>query len=144
MATEKSPEKKGAGGSPVRKRSEPARPPAKKRTVRGKARPMVRRPGCVLIDGQGSCPEWAHLLADYPMIDSVQREDFPEHGASFAYLAHFYRTSSGAEECSRAQKEFRKFFRAIGYKYDYSGDYESRWFEGVGVKICDIRTGNQE
>lgn len=93
------------------------------------------QPRCILIDGQGSCPEWDIHLARYPMIDSVQREDFPEHGASFAYLAHFYRTPDPAGECARAEKEFRKFFRAIGYKYDYSGDYESRWFEGVGVKI---------
>jgi hypothetical protein len=69
------------------------------------------------------------------MIDSVQREDFPEHGASFAYLAHFYRTAHTAEESSRAQEEFEDFFRAIGYTYDYSGNFESRWFEGIGVRI---------
>ena len=92
-------------------------------------------PECVMIAGDGSCPEWEQLLVQYPMIDSVQREDFPEHGASFTYLAHFYRTEDPAEEGSRAQEEFERFFRAIGYEYDYAGNYEYRWFEGVGVKI---------
>lgn len=71
----------------------------------------------------------------YPMIDSVQREDFPEHGASFTYLAHFYRTGDLAEEGSRATEEFKNFFRAIGYEFDTAKNYESRWFEGIGVKI---------
>lgn len=71
----------------------------------------------------------------YPMIDSVQREDFPDHGVSFTYLAHFYRTPQMAEESARAQKEFEDFFRAIGYRYDFSGNFESRWFEGIGVQI---------
>jgi len=93
----------------------------------------VTKPECILIDGQGSCPEWEELLVQYPMIDSVQREDFPEHGVSFAYLAHFYRTGNTAEEGSRAQTEFEDFFKTIGYTYDYSGNYESRWFEGIGV-----------
>lgn len=57
------------------------------------------------------------------MIDSVQREDLPEHGASFACLAHFYRTGNTAEESSHAQEEFEDFFRAIGYTYDYSGNF---------------------
>jgi len=65
----------------------------------------------------------------------VQREDFPDHGASFAYVAHFYRTGNTADESSRAQKEFEDFFRDIGYEYDSSGNFESRWFEGVGVQI---------
>lgn len=92
-------------------------------------------PECVLIAGEGSCPEWHDILARYPMIDSVQREDFPEHGASFAYLAHFYRSENTTEESARAQKEFEEFFQAIGYRYDSAGNYESRWFEGVGIKI---------
>jgi len=69
------------------------------------------------------------------MIDSVQREDFPDQGASFAYLAHFYRTGNTAEESSRAQEEFLAFFQAIGYSYNYSGNFESRWFEGIGMQI---------
>lgn len=107
------------------------------RAPRKKAGPTapVIRPECILIDGQGSCPEWEELLVRYPMIDSVQREDFPEHGVSFAYLAHFYRTGNTAEEGLSAQKEFEDFFKTIGYKYDYSGNYESRWFEGIGVHI---------
>ena len=109
----------------------------KKRTSRKKTVPAAPfpRPECILIDGRGSCPEWEELLRAYPMIDSVQREDFPEHGASFAYLAHFYRTGNTAEEGRRVQKEFEDFFRAIGYTYDYSGNFESRWFEGIGVHI---------
>lgn len=104
------------------------------RTKKGPAAP-VTNPECILIDGQGSCPEWEDLLKKYPMIDSVQREDFPDHGASFTYLAHFYRTSNTAEESSRAQEEFLDFFRAIGYTYNYSGNFESRWFEGIGMHI---------
>ena len=110
--------------------------PVKKRLARrktGQAAP-VARPECHFIAGQGSCPEWQGLLSQFPMIDSVQREDFPEHGASFAYLAHFYRTGNIAEENSCAQEEFEDFFRAIGYEYDYAGNFESRWFEGIGVK----------
>jgi hypothetical protein len=91
------------------------------------------KPECILIDGKGSCTEWEGLLVHYPMIDSIQREDFPDHGASFVYLAHFYHTCKTAEESSRAQKEFEDFFRAIGYTYTYSGNFESRWFEGIGV-----------
>jgi hypothetical protein len=106
--------------------------PSRKKT--GPAAP-VARPECLLIKGKGSCPEWEELLLQYPMIDSVQREDFPDHGASFAYLAHFYRSGNTAEESSRAQKEFEDFLREIGYKYDYSGNFESRWYEGIGVQI---------
>jgi hypothetical protein len=69
------------------------------------------------------------------MIDSVQREDFPDNGASFAYLAHFYRSGDTAEEGARAQKEFEDFFRAIGYTFDHAGDFESRWYEGIAVQI---------
>jgi hypothetical protein len=119
------------------KKKQPAAHPTKKRPTGKKTVPAspVAPPECILIEGQGSCPEWEELLVQYPMIDSVQREDFPEHGVSFAYLAHFYRTGNSAEESSRAQKEFEDFFRAIGYTYDYSGNYESRWFEGIGVHI---------
>lgn len=135
------PEDAPPGDHPVTNRSpkqkQHAAEQTKKRASRKKTGPAapVTRPECILIDGQGSCPEWEELLLQYPMIDSVQREDFPDHGASFAYLAHFYRTVNTAEESSRAQKEFEDFFRAIGYKYDYSGNFESRWFEGIGVQI---------
>ena len=125
-ATDRSPKRKQHDTPETQKK------PSRKKT--GPAAPFIR-PECILIDGQGSCPEWEDLLRAYPMIDSVQREDFPEHAASFVYLAHFYRTTSTAEESSRAQKEFEDFFRAIGYKYDYSGNFDSRWFEGIGVHI---------
>jgi hypothetical protein len=119
------------------KRKQHAGRQTKKSSSRKKKVPAApeTRPECILIKGWGSCPEWEELLKQYPMIDSVQREDFPDHGASFAYLAHFYRTGNTAEESSRAQKEFEDFFRAVGYKYDYSGNFESRWFEGIGVQI---------
>ena len=116
--------KKGAGTKIPKK-------PARKKT--GPAAP-VTVPECIIIDGEGSCPQWHELLGHYPMIDSIQREDFPDHGASFVYLAHFYRTNNTAEEGSRAQQEFEDFFKAIGYEYDYAGNFESRWFEGIGVK----------
>ena len=119
------------------KRKQHAGKQTKKRSSRKKTVPAapVTTPECLIIAGQGSCPEWQELLLQYPMIDSVQREDFPDHGASFTYLAHFYRTRNTAEESSRAQEEFEDFFRAIGYKYDYAGNFESRWFEGIGVQI---------
>jgi hypothetical protein len=108
-----------------------------KRPSRKKTKPAapVASPECIMIAGEGSCPEWQELLVQYPMIDSVQREDFPDHCVSFTYLAHFYRTDNPAEEGSRAQEEFERFFRVIGYEYDYAGNFESRWFEGIGVKI---------
>jgi len=96
---------------------------------------QIAKPGCVIVGGKGSCAEWEGLLAGYPMIDSVQREDFPEHGASFVYLAHLYRGGDVPEEGSRAQREFEDFFRAIGYEYRSSGNYESRWYEGIGVHV---------
>lgn len=105
--------------------------PARKKTV--PAAP-VTVPECIIIGGEGSCPQWHELLGHYPMIDSIQREDFPDHGASFVYLAHFYRTDNTAEEGSLAQEEFEDFFSEIGYEYDYAGNFESRWFEGIGVK----------
>jgi len=106
--------------------------PERKKTV--PAAP-VTRPECLIIGGQGSCPEWHELLGHYPMIDSIQREDFPDHGASFVYLAHYYRTDNTAEEGSQAQEVFEGFFAEIGYTYDYSGNFDSRWFEGIGIKI---------
>lgn len=119
------------------KRKERAGEQTKKRAIRKKTGPAapVPRPECIIIGGQGSCPEWHDILVQYPMIDSVQREDFADHGASFVYLAHFYRTGNTAEESSRAQEEFGDFFRAIRYTYDYAGNFESRWFEGIGVQI---------
>ncbi|MDD1682804.1 MAG: hypothetical protein LUO98_03110 [Methanoregula sp.] len=119
-----------------RKRKQRAVSQTTKRLFRKKTAPAstVSRPECIFIAGEGSCPEWQDLLAQYPMIDSVQREDFPDHGASFTYLAHFYRTDNPADEGSRALEEFRRFFLAIGYEYDSAEDFESRWFEGIGVK----------
>ena len=69
------------------------------------------------------------------MIHSLQREDFPDHGVSFVYVAHFYRKKNNAEESSFAHEEFEDFFKDIGYTYDYSGNFESRWFEAIGIKI---------
>jgi hypothetical protein len=137
MTPEDAPPKNHPAANRSPKRNQHDAEQTKKRPPRKKTGPAapVFSPACILIDGQGSCPEWEGLLRQYPMIDSVQREDFPEHGASFAYLAHFYRTRNTVEESSRAQEEFEDFFRAIGYKYDYSGNFESRWFEGIGVQI---------
>lgn len=135
------PEDVHRGASPKTNRSRKHKPHTARRAKEspdGKKSPkrsFVPGPECRLIGGQGSCPEWEELLVQYPMIDSVQREDFPDHGASFAYLAHFYRTAQTAEESARAQKEFEDFFRAIGYRYNSSGNFESRWFEGIGVQI---------
>lgn len=107
-----------------------------KKSARKKTVPaaQVAMPECIIIGGEGSCPQWHELLGHYPMIDSIQREDFPDHGASFVYLAHFYRTDNTAEEGSLAQEEFEAFFSEIGYEYDYAGNFDSRWFEGIGVK----------
>ena len=80
-------------------------------------------------------PPWQEFLEKYPTINSLQREDFPEHGVSFVYVAHIYCTKNTAEESALSQKEFEDFFKDIGYEYDYSGNFESRWFEGIGVKI---------
>ncbi len=80
-------------------------------------------------------PEWQEFLERYPMINSIQREDFPDHGVSFVYVAHIYSTKNTAEESTLSQKEYEDFFKDIGYEYDYSGNFESRWFEGIGVKI---------
>lgn len=97
--------------------------------------PCVPRPEDIPEEVKCTYPEWQKFLERYPMINSIQREDFPDHGISFVYVAHFYRTKDNAEESSLSQEEFEHFFRDIGYKYDYSGNFESRWFEGIGVKI---------
>jgi hypothetical protein len=118
------------------KRKQRAGKKIEKKSARKKPGPAapVTGPECLIIGGQGSCPEWHELLGHYPIIDSIQREDFPDHGASFVYLAHFYRTKNTAQESSRAQEEFESFFKEIGYEYDYAGNFASRWFEGIGVK----------
>ena len=135
--------KKGSGKKESRKT---ATKPGRKRYVgngpgdpeRAGGHPApVMRPGCSVIGREGSCIEWEGLLPRFPMIDSVQREDFPEHGASFVYLAHLYRTRDTPEESSRAQQEFEDFFRSIGYEYRSSGNYDSRWYEGIGVHTDD-------
>lgn len=105
---------------PTRKRSAPALPDSPHE--------------CLIIGETGACPDWQEILVGYPLIDSVQREDFPEHGASFVYLAHFYRSRKLAKERSCAQKQFRNFFRSIGYTFDSAGDFKSRWFEGIGIR----------
>ncbi|MDD1701094.1 MAG: hypothetical protein LUQ04_09940 [Methanoregula sp.] len=89
------------------------------------------------IPGEVKCnyPEWQKFLERYPMINSIQREDFPDQGVSFVYVAHFYRTKNNAEESSLSQGEFEDFFKEIGYEYDYSGNFESRWYEGIGIKF---------
>ena len=69
------------------------------------------------------------------MIDSVQREDFPDHHASFVYLAHFYRAENIRKEGTCAKTQFEKFFREIGYDYDSAGDHDSRWYEGIGIRL---------
>jgi hypothetical protein len=106
--------------------------PARKKKVSGSCVPRPED-----LSGEVKCnfPEWQKFLLLYPMINSLQREDFPDHGVSFVYVAHIYCTKNTAEESSRSQKEFEDFFKKIGYEYDYSGNFESRWFEGIGVKI---------
>jgi hypothetical protein len=46
----------------------------------------------------------------------------------------FSATIDNAEESSHYQEDFEHFFKDIGYEYDYSGNCESWWFEGTGVK----------
>lgn len=89
------------------------------------------------LPGEVRCnyPGWQKFLERHPMINSIQREDFPEYGVSFVYVAHLYCTQNNPEESSRSQEEFEDFFSEIGYEYDYSGNYDSRWFEGIGVKF---------
>jgi hypothetical protein len=135
------PEDAGPADHPATNRSLKGKKRAGQQRKKGPARKktgpaaQVTGPECLIIGGQGSCPEWYELLGHYPMIDSIQREDFPDHGASFVYLAHFYRSENTREESAHALKEFEDFFKEIGYKYDYAGDFASRWFEGIGVKI---------
>jgi hypothetical protein len=109
----------------------------KKKTARKKTVPAAPVPVPADLNTAATCidPEWKKFLERYPMIDSIQREDFPDHGVSFIYAAHFYRTKNTAEESSRAQEEFEDFFKEIGYTYDYAGNFASRWFEGIGIKI---------
>ena len=137
MAHQEAPPEEPPAADRSRKRKQHAVNQTTKRFFRKKTAPAApaSRPECIFIAGEGSCPEWQELLVQYPMIDSVQREDFPQHGASFTYLAHFYHTDNPAEEGSRAQEEFKRFFRAIGYEYDSAEDFKSRWFESIGVKI---------
>jgi hypothetical protein len=97
--------------------------------------PCIPRPEDLPEEVRCTYPEWQKFLERYPMINSIQREDFPDHGVSFVYVAHLYRTDDNAEESSLSQKEFEHFFRDIGYEYNYSGNFESRWYEGIGVKI---------
>jgi hypothetical protein len=89
------------------------------------------------IPGEVKCnfPGWQKFLEQYPLINSIQREDFPDHGVSFVYVAHFYRTKNNAEESSLSQEEFENFFKEIGYDYDYSGNFNSQWYEGIGVRF---------
>jgi hypothetical protein len=116
----------------------------KKVTARIKKHPAPKKdsPGHSVPEPENLPPEvkcnysgWEIYLDQYPMVDSLQKEDFPEYGVSFVYLAHIYRTKNTAVESSLAQKEFEAFFSKIGYEYDYSGNFESRWFEGIGLKI---------
>jgi hypothetical protein len=118
--------RKGKNVTPAKKR------PARKKKMPG---PCVPRPEDIPEDVKCTYPEWQKYLEQYPMINSIQREDFPDHGISFVYVAHFYHTKDNAEESSHSQEQFEHFFRDIGYEYDYSGNFESRWFEGIGVKI---------
>ena len=106
--------------------------PARQKKVPG---PCIPRPDDLPGEVKCNYPEWQKFLELYPMIHSLQREDFPDHGVSFVYVAHIYRTKNNAEESSLSQEEFEAFFKEIGYNYDYSGNFESRWYEGIGVKI---------
>jgi len=106
--------------------------PARQKKVPGSCIP---RPEDLPTEVKCSYPEWQKFLDLYPMINSIQLEDFPDHGVSFVYVAHFYRKKNNAEESSLAHEEFEDFFKDIGYEYDYSGNFESRWFEAIGIKI---------
>jgi len=106
--------------------------PARQKKVPG---PCIPKPEDLPTEVKCSYPEWQKFLELYPMINSIQREDFPDHGVSFVYVAHFYRKKNNAEESSLAHEEFEEFFKDIGYTYDYSGNFESRWFEAIGIKI---------
>jgi hypothetical protein len=124
-------------GNPRQKGKKKANTPIKKQPARRKKESVVCVPRPEDLSGEARCnyPEWQNFLRRYPMINSLQREDFPEQGVSFVYVAHIYCTDNTAEESSLSQKEYEDFFSEIGYEYDYSGNFESRWFEGIGVKI---------
>jgi hypothetical protein len=123
--------------NPPGKGEKKADKPIKKQPARQKKVPGPCIPRPEDLPGEIKCtyPEWQKFLDLYPMINSIQREDFQDHGVSFVYVAHFYRTKNTAEESSRSQEEFEGFFKDIGYTYDYSGNFESRWYEGIGVKF---------
>ena len=106
--------------------------PASRKMV---SKPRVPRPEELPEEVHCSYPGWEKFLKRYPMIHSLQREDFPDSGVSFVYVAHFYHTKNHGKESSLSQTEFEHFFKDIGYDYDYSGNFESRWFEGIGVKV---------
>jgi len=132
----------------VPEHTDPADYPAVNQRHKGKANKHSKKPrqkkgseACIPtpedISGEVKCnfPEWQKFLEQYPMINSIQREDFPDHGVSFVYVAHFYRTKNNAEESSLSQEEFEDFFKEIGYDYDYSGNFNSQWYEGIGVRF---------
>jgi hypothetical protein len=108
------------------------KPPARKKKDSG---PCVPKPEDVSGEVKCNFPAWQKFLEQYPLINSIQREDFPDHGVSFVYVAHFYRTENNAEESSLSQEEFEDFFKEIGYEYDYSGNFNSQWYEGIGVRF---------
>jgi hypothetical protein len=120
--------RKGREGAGTRSKKQPA---GKKNAKE----PCVPKPEDLPEDVKCMYPEWQKFLELYPMINSIQREDFPDHGVSFVYVAHLYHTDNTAEESFLSQKEFEHFFKDIGYEYNYSGNFESRWYEGIGVKI---------
>jgi len=124
-------------GNPWRKGKKGVKKQIKKQPAREKkvSRPDVPRPEDLPEEVKCNYPEWQKFLKRYPMIHSLQREDFPDYEVSFVYAAHFYCTKNTAEESSLSQEEFEAFFKEIGYEYDYSGNFDSRWFEGIGVKI---------
>jgi hypothetical protein len=48
------------------------------------------------------------------MINSLQREDFPDHGVSFVYLAHFYRKKIMRKKVRSLMKSLKIFLRISG------------------------------
>lgn len=126
--------KGGAGGKAVAKKGKQL-PERRKKQPAPKKEENLPEPKDLPPDVKCNYPGWEPYLEQFPAIHSLQREDFPDHGVSFVYLAHFYRTKNTADESSLAQKEFEAFFSKTGYEYDYSGNFESRWFEGIGVKF---------
>lgn len=120
----------GGASRPKKKKGRIIRP-ARNTIVAG---PCIPEPEDLPEEVKCNYPPWQEFLEKYPTINSLQREDFPEHGVSFVYVAHLYCTQNTTEESALAHKEFEDFFKDIGYEYDYSGNFESRWFEGIGVK----------